>query len=37
MFTLALKNIRFYKGRSITTFVLTFIAAYFFIVYVAHL
>ena len=37
MFTLALKNIRFYKGRSITTFFLTFIAAYFFIVYVAFM
>lgn len=37
MFELALKNIRFYKGRSITTFFLTFIAAYFFIVYVAFM
>ncbi len=37
MFDLALKNIRFYKGRSITTFFLTFIAAYFFIVYVAFM
>ena len=37
MFKLALKNIRFYKGRSITTFFLTFIAAYFFIVYVAFM
>jgi ABC-type lipoprotein release transport system permease subunit len=35
MFRLALKNILFYKGRSITTFVLTFISALFFIVYVA--
>ena len=35
MFSLALKNILFYKGRSITTFVLTFISALFFIVYVA--
>jgi ABC-type lipoprotein release transport system permease subunit len=37
MFSLALKNIRFYKGRSITTFLLTFISAYFFIVYVAFM
>ena len=37
MFTLALKNIRFYKGRSVTTFLLTFIAAYFFIVYVSFM
>ena len=35
MFSLALKNILFYKGRSITTFVLTFISALFFIVYVS--
>jgi ABC-type lipoprotein release transport system permease subunit len=35
MFSLALKNLLFYKGRSITTFVLTFISALFFIVYVA--
>ncbi len=35
MFSLALKNILFYKGRSITTFVLTFISALLFIVYVA--
>ncbi len=35
MFRLAIKNILFYKGRSITTFVLTFISALFFIVYVA--
>ncbi|WP_345977955.1 FtsX-like permease family protein [Sulfurimonas sp. HSL3-7] len=35
MFRLALKNILFYKGRSITTFVLTFVSALFFIVYVA--
>ena len=35
MFTLALKNILYYKGRSVTTFVLTFISALLFIVYVA--
>lgn len=35
MFSLALKNILFYKSRSITTFILTFISAFFFIVYVA--
>ncbi len=35
MFPLALKNILFYKSRSITTFILTFISALFFIVYVA--
>jgi len=35
MFSLALKNIFFYKSRSITTFVLTFVCAFFFIVYVA--
>ena len=35
MFNLALKNILFYKGRSITTFILTFISAILFIVYVA--
>lgn len=35
MFTLALKNILFYKGRSITTFILTFISAMLFIVYVS--
>jgi len=37
MFRLALKNILYYKGRSITTFVLTFVSAYFFIVYVAFM
>ena len=37
MFRLALKNIFFYKGRSVTTFLLTFISAYFFIVYVAFM
>lgn len=35
MFTLALKNILYYRGRSITTFVLTFVSALLFIVYVA--
>ncbi len=37
MFRLALKNILYYRGRSITTFLLTFISAYFFIVYVAFM
>jgi len=37
MFTLAIKNIFFYKGRSLTTFLLTFVAAYLFIVYVAFM
>lgn len=35
MFSLAVKNILFYKGRSITTFVLTFVSAMLFIVYVS--
>jgi len=35
MFSFALKNIFFYKSRSITTFILTFISALLFIVYVA--
>lgn len=35
MFSLALKNILFYKGRSITTFLLTFISAMLFVVYVS--
>lgn len=35
MFSFALKNILFYKSRSITTFILTFISALLFIVYVA--
>jgi len=35
MFALALKNLLFYKSRSITTFILTFVATLFFIVYVA--
>jgi ABC-type lipoprotein release transport system permease subunit len=35
MFSLALKNILFYKGRSITTFVLTFLSTILFVVYVS--
>lgn len=35
MFALALKNILFYKGRSIATFILTFITALFLILYVS--
>ena len=35
MFSLALKNIFYYRGRSITTFILTFISTLLFIVYVA--
>ena len=35
MFKLALKNLLFYRSRSITTFVLTFVSTLFFIVYVA--
>ena len=35
MFALAVKNILFYKSRSITTFVLVFISTFFFIVYVS--
>ena len=35
MFSFALKNILFYKGRSITTFILTFISAMFFVVFVS--
>lgn len=35
MFYLALKNILFYKGRSIATIVLTFVSTLFFILYVA--
>ncbi len=35
MLQLALKNIFYYKGRSITTFVLTFLSTLFFILYVA--
>ena len=37
MFSLAIKNIFFYKGRSLTTFLLTFVAVYLFIVYVAFM
>ncbi len=37
MFKLALKNIFYYKGRSVTTFLLTFVSAFFFIVYVAFM
>ncbi len=35
LFSLALKNILFYKSRSITTVVLTFFSTFFFIVYVS--
>lgn len=35
MFKLALKNILFYKGRSITTFILTFLSTMLFVVYVS--
>ena len=35
MFSFALKNIFFYRGRSITTFILTFISTMLFIVYVS--
>ena len=35
MFSFALKNILFYRGRSITTFILTFISTILFIVYVS--
>lgn len=35
MFNLALKNILFYKGRSIATFILTFISIIFFVVFVS--
>jgi len=35
MFSLAIKNILHYKGRSVTTFVLSFFSALLFIVYVA--
>lgn len=37
MFSLAIKNIIFYKGRSLTTFILTFFTTFLFIVYVAFL
>ena len=35
MFSLALKNILFYRARAITTFILTFVTTLLFIVYVA--
>ncbi len=35
MFSFALKNILFYKGRSITTFILTFISTMLFVVFVS--
>jgi ABC-type lipoprotein release transport system permease subunit len=35
MFSLALKNILYYRGRSFTTFILTFLSTLFFIVYVS--
>ena len=35
MFNLALKNILFYKGRSATTFLLTFLSTILFVVYVS--
>ncbi|MBU0719863.1 FtsX-like permease family protein [bacterium] len=35
MFSFALKNILFYKGRSLTTFVLTFVSTLLFVVYVS--
>ncbi|MCW8895611.1 FtsX-like permease family protein [Sulfurimonas sp.] len=35
MFNFALKNILFYKGRSITTFILTFVSAMLFVVFVS--
>jgi ABC-type lipoprotein release transport system permease subunit len=35
MFTLALKNILYYKSRSITTFILTLLSTLFFILYVS--
>lgn len=37
MFKFALKNILFYRGRSITTFILTFVSTIFFIIYVAFM
>lgn len=37
MFSLALKNILFYKARSITTFLLTFFSVFLFIIYVAFM
>ena len=35
MFSFALKNILYYKGRSVTTFILTFVSTIFLIVYVS--
>jgi len=35
MFKLALKNILFYKGRSVTTLLLTFVSAMFFVLFVS--
>ncbi len=37
LFALAWRNIRYYKGRSVTTFLLTFFSALLFIVYVAFM
>lgn len=37
MFKFALKNILFYRGRSITTFILTFVSTIFFIIYVSFM
>ena len=37
MYSLALKNILFYKGRSLTTFILSMLSTLFFIVYVAFM
>lgn len=37
MFSLALKNILFYKARSITTFLLTLFSTFLFIIYVAFM
>ncbi|MDM5270977.1 FtsX-like permease family protein [Sulfurovum sp. zt1-1] len=37
MYSLALKNIMFYKGRSLTTFILSMLSTLFFIVYVAFM
>lgn len=37
MFSLALKNIIYYKGRSLTTFFLSLLSAFFFVIYVAFM
>ena len=37
MFSLALKNIIFYKGRSLTTFFLSLLSAFLFVIYVAFM